>query len=101
MLVLFESVSLSIGALLLVLLACEVGQRFTNAFSEVDDDLIHLDFYLLPEKDQRVLPMLITYSQQPLIAEFFGSLSVTRNQFKRVSDNLICHKMHQSIIITN
>lgn len=96
MLVLFESLSLGIGALLLVLLTCEVGQRFTNAFAEVDDDLTLLNFYLLPVKARRVLPMLIMYSQQPLIAQFFGSLSVTRDQFKRVSDNLFCHKIHES-----
>lgn len=86
MLLLFESGCLGIGALILIFATCELGQRFTNAFIEVDDDLAHLKFYLLPMEIRRVLPIIMIYSQEPLVVKFFGQMSVTRDQFKRVSD---------------
>ena len=65
--------------------SCEIGQRFCNAFDVVDDTIGQLNFYLLPMEIQRILPMVIMYSQEPLVVRFFGSLCCTREQFKKVS----------------
>lgn len=81
---LLEAILLCFGALLLVLFTCEAGQQFSNAFSKVDDIVCQLNFYLLPIEIQRMLPILIMYAQEPLVVVFFGSLSGTREQFKKV-----------------
>lgn len=86
--VLLEPFILCFGALLLVFVACESGQRFSNAFSEVGGAFSQLDFYLLPIKIRRILPAVIIYMQEPMFVKFFGNLSATREQFKRVSVNL-------------
>lgn len=83
--VLFESIALCFGSLSLVLLACEAGQRFSNAFSEVDNAFCQLDFYLLPMEIRRILPAVVIYVQEPLYVKFFGNLCCTRAQFKQVS----------------
>lgn len=87
-LVLLEPITLCFGTLALVFVACESGQRFSNAFSEVGDAFSQLDFYLLPIEIQRILPPVIMYMQKPMFVQFFGNLSATREQFKKVSTNL-------------
>lgn len=72
-----------------------IGQRFDDAFSEVDDVLGQLSFHLLPMKVQQMLPIVIQHSQKPGFVKFFGSLSATREQFKKVgapNGKPICHQ---------
>lgn len=84
--VLLESITLCMAGLALVLFACEIGQQFTNAFSdEASEALGQLNFYLLPIEIQQMLPMMIVFSHQPFVVHFFGSLCCTRDQFKKVS----------------
>lgn len=68
----------------MLLFACEIGQRFCNAFEEVDNVLGQINFYLLPIEIQCLLPTVILYFQEPLVVRFFGSLCCTREQFKEV-----------------
>lgn len=77
----------------LVLLVCEVGQRITDEFRGVDEAFGNVHWYLLPLELQRMLPLIIAYTQEPVIIAFFGSASCTRNQFKKVRkyiDDKIC-----------
>lgn len=84
-LILFESIVIFIAALLLVMIACEIGQRFCNAFEDVEYALSQINVYLLPREVQRLLPMVIMYSQEPFVVQFFGSLCCTRVQFQKVT----------------
>lgn len=84
---LFESVFCGVWALNLVFTACEFGQRLSNAVSGIDDVLIQIDWYRLPIKIQRALPAIILYAQEPAAIDFFGSLSCSREQFKKVSQS--------------
>lgn len=68
----------------LVFAVCELGQRFSNAFSEIDGWIGELDWYLLPIEIKRILPTIILYVEQPFVVEFFGSMSCSREQFKKV-----------------
>lgn len=73
-------------ALVFVFIACELGQRFTNAFVDVDNVLSQIRWYLLPNEMQRILPMVLIYAQEPIVVQFFGSMSCSRTQFKSVSN---------------
>ena len=80
-----ESIFYGVWVLNLVFAACELGQRFRNAFSDIDDSIFQLDWYLLPYELQKHLPIIVNYAQQPLVVRFFGSYSCSRDQFKKVS----------------
>ena len=82
---LLEWIFYSVWILNFVFAACELGQRFSNAFCDIDDSIFQLDWYLLPFELQKTLPIIVNYAQQPLVVQFFGSYSCSRNQFKKVS----------------
>lgn len=92
--VLFESLFYGIWALNLVLVACEVGQRVSNTFSDVDDTFEQIDWYLLPMEIQRMLQLAIMYTQEPILLKFFGSSSCTREQFQKVRTNTNMNHMN-------
>lgn len=86
--VLFQSIFCALGGLSLVLIACEAGQHVSDVFSEVDYVLGQMDWYLLSIEMQRMLPAIIMFAQEPVVVKFFGSLSCSREQFKKVSPGL-------------
>lgn len=71
----------------LVFSTCEIGQRFTKAFDEIDREIEQLDWYLFPIEIQRILPTIIINAQEPIVIECFGIISCNRDQFKKVSLN--------------
>ena len=83
--VLFESIFCGFWALMLVFAACEIGQRFTNLYNEINNEICLIDWYLPSIEIQRMLLTILMYTQQPVEITFFGSMSCTRAQFKRVS----------------
>lgn len=66
-------------------LACELSQRIENTFIEIDAIIGRCDWYLYPIEIQRILPMIISMTQQPVTIECFGSASCNRDQFKKVN----------------
>lgn len=83
---LWSSMFAGIWALGLVFAACELSQRISNAFNDVYDALSQVDWYLLPTELQRHLIPIMMYAQQPIIIQFFGSISCSREQCQRVND---------------
>lgn len=53
-----------------VFLACEVGQRFTDLFEEINDILDRLNWYLFPNKLQRLLPTVLVNAQVTFFVSF-------------------------------
>lgn len=68
-----------------VFIICELGQRMNNDFHEIHNTIDRLDWYLFPIKIQRMLPTIIANAQQPILLECFGSITCTRETFKKVS----------------
>lgn len=66
-------------------LACELGQRINIAFDECGEMIDQFDWYLLPAKIQRILPLIINFAQQPVNIKCFGSSACDRETFKYVS----------------
>lgn len=83
--VLFESIGSGIGAFVLVFFASEAGQRFSDAFRQLENVANRLNWYHFPNKVQRILPLVIFNVQQPIEIQFFGSAVCGREQFKKVS----------------
>lgn len=87
--ILLESIFFGFWALNLVLIICELGQRSSDTCSSYEEELItKLDWYLYPLEMQRMMIPMIIYSKKPVEFKFFGSLSCSREQFKKVSDSV-------------
>lgn len=67
-----------------MLMACELGQRTNLAFAECGDMIDQFEWYLFSMKIQRILPMILHFTQQPLQVICFGSKASDRDTFKSV-----------------
>ena len=83
--VFLESLLYGIWAFCMVFFACEIGQRFSNAYEDIDSVIIQIDWYLLPMKIQQMLPTIMINSQQPFEVKCFGSSTCSRETFKKAS----------------
>lgn len=81
---LFMLILCGIFSLTIVLIACELGQRMSDAFDEMNFTIGQFDCYLFPIEIQRMLPLIIANAQQPVTLECFGSIKCTREVFKNV-----------------
>lgn len=81
---LLQAIFYSVCAVNLVFVVCEVGQRFSNAFEELDVLISQTNWYLFPYKVQRMLPMIIVNAQQPIGIKCFGSVFCERGTFQQV-----------------
>lgn len=64
---------------------CEIGQRLQSTFTEIEDTVYQLQWYLYPIQIQRMLIPITIYTQQTVVIQFFGSIACSREQFKKVS----------------
>lgn len=72
-------------AFAVMLITTEIGQRFNLAYAECNDMVEQFDWYLFPTDIQRMLPMILNFTQQPFEIICFGSAACDRNTFKSVS----------------
>lgn len=83
--VLLITVFETIYAFVIVFITCELGQRVNLAFVECNDMIDQFGWYRFPLKIQRMLPMIMDFSQQPVEIKCFGSTACSRETFKYVS----------------
>lgn len=67
-----------------VFIACELGERACELFFSVDETLDEIDWYLYPIEMKRMLPIIMIVTQKPIYVELFGSITASRETFKRV-----------------
>lgn len=67
-----------------ILLICELGERLTTKFDEIDLEICFWNWYLFPNEIQRMLPIIIVGTQEPVVGAGFGNVSCTRAAFQRV-----------------
>lgn len=82
--VLFVTVFYASYAFGIMLFICELGQRLSNAFVEIDNAIELFRWYLFPLEVKKMLPIVLSAAHRPVVLEFFGSLSGTRGTFKEV-----------------
>lgn len=68
-----------------VFVICEVCQRVSLAFDDLNDRVFEFDWYLFPAIVKKMLPTIMLFAQQPIIFQCFGSFSCSREAFKQVS----------------
>lgn len=62
----------------------QLGERSSNAFNEVVEKIYQLKWYLFTNKVRQMLQIIIFAAQQPVEIECFGSISCSRQTFKKV-----------------
>lgn len=73
----------------LVFTVCELGQRVSHSFTEINSIVDQLDWYLFPNEIQKIMPIIINNVQQPIEIECFGDVRCNRKSFKKVSSKQI------------
>lgn len=66
--------------------ACEIGQRIMIAFDECSEMVNQFSWYLFPREIQRMLPMILNFTQQPVEIIHFGSKASDQGTFKSVRE---------------
>lgn len=82
--ILFITFFEAIYAFGVVFISCEIGQNGTNTFEDCSEMVEQLNWYLFPAKIQRMMPIVIHYTQQSVMFKCFGSAASCRDTFKKV-----------------
>lgn len=69
----------------IILIICELGQRLTDAFAQIADEIEKFEWYLFSGEIQRILPTILIASQQPVELQCYGSIAGIRETLKQVS----------------
>lgn len=72
---------------------CEFGERLREAFDEINMVLNQIKWYLLPRKTQKILSIMLMFTQRPVELDIFGSVSCNRITFKKVSKRVVCKRV--------
>lgn len=72
-------------ALVFVFVKCELAERLSIGFDDINDMIDDFDWYLFPHAMQNMLPIIMMYAQQRVGFECFGSCNCNRALFERVS----------------
>lgn len=82
--VLLETIVEALYSVCISFVTCELGERFTIAYGEMDCEFKQFKWYLFPIEVQRLLPILVQNAQQPVTLRCFGSIAANREAFKKV-----------------
>lgn len=73
----------------LVYLVCNFGHKVSAAFEEIDSAFDQMSWYLFPYEMWKRLPIIVAAAQQPAELAVFGSISCSREDFKKVHLNYL------------
>lgn len=65
--------------------ACHFGQNIHEQFAELDGAIYGSDWYRYDINAQRMIPMILSATQEPPILMAFGNVECTRESFKNVN----------------
>lgn len=66
-------------------ICCEISQRISLAYDECSRMVVQFEWYLFPVENQRMLSLILNFTQQPIEIKCFGSKGCDRETFKLVS----------------
>lgn len=69
----------------IIFVICEIGHRVSKAFEETDILFDRLHWYSFPIEMWHMLPTVFAAAQEPIVFNVFGSISCSREDFKKVS----------------
>lgn len=82
--VLFSAFAYTCAAYCVMLLACELTQRSSDYFTNIEDIVVQWHWYLFPGEIKRLLPLILLVVQQPVEIECFGGIVCNRELYKKV-----------------
>lgn len=74
-----------IGSLVEIFFFCELGERITNQFRKIDEEVWTIQWYTLPIEVQKIYAMIMIGTQLPVMLIGIGDIECTRKAFKNVS----------------
>lgn len=80
----FVAINYSCYAFGTVFAACELCEQAGYLFNEIDDIISQMDWYNFPDEIQKLLPTILNMAQKPFKIECFGSITCSRETFKKV-----------------
>lgn len=67
-----------------IFLFCELGERLTEQFDEIDKEILNIEWYTFPTDVQKVILMVMNATKRPVMLCGIGSIRCTRMGFKDV-----------------
>ena len=64
---------------------CECGQQVLDAFEEICDEIDRFNWYEFPIDIQKMLPIILIVSQEPVGMVAYGNIECKREIFKKVN----------------
>lgn len=79
-----------------IYLICDYGEKVSNHFDEIHNELCQTKWYQFSNEMKQMLTLILISTQQPIIIQGFGNISLRRIIFKKVSFfEECCHIYHQ------
>lgn len=82
-----------------VFVVCELCERVSQGFNDINDVFNECNYLLFPIELQRLAPIAVIFTQQPMEFNFFGRITCSRECFKLVNlvDPFVFLKQNNSI----
>lgn len=61
-----------------IYLFCELGERLSKRFDEIDYELFDYEWYQWPNEIQKVLPIIMNETQTRIVLKAFGNIECSR-----------------------
>lgn len=68
---------------------CEFGERLSERFNIINDEILDWDVYIYPKNIQKILPIILYGTQKSVALSGFGNIQCTRDTFKKVRHFLV------------
>lgn len=77
-------IGLVFGAFGPIFLLCELGERLTDRFNQIENEIFQCNWYTYPMDIQRMLPIIISETQALFVLSGLGNIQCSREAFKNV-----------------
>lgn len=71
----------------------------TTQFDQMNHLINDCDWYIFPNELQRILPIVMMSTQQPVVLQGFANMKCTRDAFKQVIDILFQIKLKLTLVV--
>lgn len=74
-----------VGSFISILFFCEIGEKVSIIFIQINNDLDRINWYLFSNDKQKMFNIILCFCKESVVLEGFGSIRASRNVFKEVS----------------
>lgn len=77
------------GGFIPIFLLCDLGERLTYRFNQIDNAIFQCNWYKYPIEIQTVLPIIVNNTQQSFVLSGMGNIQCSHDALKNVSYSII------------